>query len=1406
MLFLLIFTYCYLNKKLIRPQIQKTMKKIYPFLFLPLVFLLTPYSYGNFDHEAKSESVPYIYENFNTLVSGAVPDGWFTNNTFRVEPTNGIDNSRRFSRLITNAGGIPDNPNGFWQTSQVQAGANPYISFYYRVVNWSNYPNNGTPPTRFRIFVRVSDDGGDNFNTLGTITLGGTIFNHGTITNEYRKIEVPLPDYENQDIVVEIFAERIGDLTADEWFYVDFDDVKIGSFYEAEFTVTNGTDPISGAIISIPGKPFGPLTTDINGNVKLDLPSGTTNYLVDATNYLSYEGVLEIADANIIVPDIELIGNFTKTFAVVDPNDNPLSNVSVTYEGTAQSYSGLVPVEGTLLTNASGIATIALANGTYTYSAVKDNYYAVNGEFIMDNEASAENIQMQIYPMVTFTVTGQIDEAETQPLEGASIFVNELPPIFTNTGGQAFLRLPLGAHSYTAEKIGYLSNFTEFEISSNNDTLLPSMLLEISPPVFSFVSPSDQILNFPKTLTGQTTGALNIVFTNVGTGEINIAPSDISIIGDDSEHFVLQNLESSVSLSTGEQATISILFSPLSSGLKNANVEIEDNLGNKTIQTIDLVGEAYDATALPFLEDFEAGSFNNWFVINGTQNNQWHVGQPANDPGNQAAIVSSDGGITNAYSINSASVVHFYRDFQIPDVEPGEVKLQFDWKGLGETADRDRLRLYLVVPSVTPVAGSQLSSSPGSIEFLGSFFNQEEWQTVTQNISNEHLGQQRRLVFSWRNDSSNGTQPPAAVDNIYVGLFYDLLLASNPPAAGIVSGEGEFGEGFSVPVEVIPQNGYSFVKWSADAGMIEDENLLQTIFTMPAQNAILTANFSIIAPLVEDQTETYDGVEYTLSATTTEGFDIIWYDNETAGDMVTPSAINAGVYTFWAAARDADGFESERVPAVLTINPAELQVTALPQIKIYGQDDPELTYEITAGVLYTDDELDGQLTREDGENVGEYAILKGDLHNPNYEIEFISDILSVTPANLQVIADDKLKYFDGEPFPIEDYTVSFKGFQFTDDKESLGGELEFIGTAIGAIDPGTYSIIPGGLLSENYLIEFIGGLLTISDLIPLTIEGLIAEDKVYDGTTTAVINFNDAVLMGVDGEDDVDLNISDASAQFVSPDVGTAIEIIISGLLLTGEDSFKYDLLLPELFANIFQRGLVITPDAGQSKIFGEPDPELLTYSVTTGELVEGDQLTGELAREKGESVGIYEIFPGTLSAGPNYSIDLSEEVFTIYALLTLRASPENSGTVSGGGKYLENEEIVIEAIPEEGYLFIHWVDEEENVLSTETAFNFIMPGQNVNLTAIFDLVNTVAESELTDINVYPNPARNYFYIISPELIKEILIYDITGKVVYSEKVNNYEKRIDNKFSGGIFILKIYTDKTIHTKRLLIKQ
>jgi parallel beta-helix repeat protein len=72
----------------------------------------------------------------------------------------------------------------------------------------------------------------------------------------------------------------------------------------------------------------------------------------------------------------------------------------------------------------------------------------------------------------------------------------------------------------------------------------------------------------------------------------------------------------------------------------------------------------------------------------------------------------------------------------------------------------------------------------------------------------------------------------------------------------------------------------------------------------------------------------------------------------------------------------------------------------------------------------------------------------------------------------------------------------------------------------------------------------------------------------------------------------------------------------------------------------ITAKAVTITPDDGQSKVFGAPEP---TFAFTPSPaLVSGDSFTGGLGRDPGEDVGTYAFTLGTLSAGPNYALTLA--------------------------------------------------------------------------------------------------------------------------------------------------------------------
>ena len=67
------------------------------------------------------------------------------------------------------------------------------------------------------------------------------------------------------------------------------------------------------------------------------------------------------------------------------------------------------------------------------------------------------------------------------------------------------------------------------------------------------------------------------------------------------------------------------------------------------------------------------------------------------------------------------------------------------------------------------------------------------------------------------------------------------------------------------------------------------------------------------------------------------------------------------------------------------------------------------------------------------------------------------------------------------------------------------------------------------------------------------------------------------------------------------------------------------------------------------AKDSGQPDP-VLTYAVTSGGIVAGDQPAAALARAPGESVGAYAIGQGSLGLSSDYSLTFNPGVFSVRA------------------------------------------------------------------------------------------------------------------------------------------------------------
>ena len=197
---------------------------------------------------------------------------------------------------------------------------------------------------------------------------------------------------------------------------------------------------------------------------------------------------------------------------------------------------------------------------------------------------------------------------------------------------------------------------------------------------------------------------------------------------------------------------------------------------------------------------FEFGSLNNWMLVNGTQTNKWHIGGAESyyDPFSRIGVyISSDGGASNGYDNNSASVVHMYKDMLINTVS-NDMVLTFKLKCSGEELN-DNLSAYILTDFSTPQAGIELDEQykVGYDEYSGSdYWRGYKIDVKRNNVSGNFL----RLAFSWKNDSNGSGSSPAAIDNIRL-TEWNVTAGNWAPKSNFSSGiyyGGSVSSGFTV--------------------------------------------------------------------------------------------------------------------------------------------------------------------------------------------------------------------------------------------------------------------------------------------------------------------------------------------------------------------------------------------------------------------------------------------------------------------------------------------------------------------------------------------------------------------------------------------------------------------------------
>jgi hypothetical protein len=165
---------------------------------------------------------------------------------------------------------------------------------------------------------------------------------------------------------------------------------------------------------------------------------------------------------------------------------------------------------------------------------------------------------------------------------------------------------------------------------------------------------------------------------------------------------------------------------------------------------------------------------------------------------------------------------------------------------------------------------------------------------------------------------------------------------------------------------------------------------------------------------------------------------------------------------------------------------------------------------------------------------------------------------------------------------------------FLDKNVGNSKNLQVTGNVLTGTDAGNYRAI----------------LSATADITPrsLTITGVGADNKVYDGTTTAtkVVTGVPSLSGGIIAGDDISVNMANLAVEFVDKNVGTAKSLLVTGASMSGTDAGNYRVSVQNASADITKRDITVAVTA-QNKVY---DGTTVASVVTMDDRISGDVLS----------------------------------------------------------------------------------------------------------------------------------------------------------------------------------------------------
>lgn len=497
--------------------------------------------------------------------------------------------------------------------------------------------------------------------------------------------------------------------------------------------------------------------------------------------------------------------------------------------------------------------------------------------------------------------------------------------------------------------------------------------------------------------------------------------------------------------------------------------------------------------------------------------------------------------------------------------------------------------------------------------------------------------------------------------------------AANPPftftLSGFVNGEDE------TVIDELPV----FATNAVNSSVVGDYFIFAIAFgsddnyILPVPGAALTITPATLTAIADDQSRAYGEDNPTLSMSYTgfvNGEDESVLTSVPATTTTATALSNVGDYPITVNGGSADNYTLDYQSGTLSVSKAILNATADNKSRTYGDANPALTFSYS-GFVNGEDEtiLDNVSTAvtsaTTADNAGDYPItISAGLDN-NYDVVGINGTLTINRKSIVGQIGTLTRNY-GDPISFDGITFNFTESDFVngDTEAVLTGHYPdlFLNGVTSSSPVGNHAILTVGGTGNtalNYTVFVFSSILNYQ-IVPAPLS-ITADNKVK-----LINDPNPALTVSYDGF----VNGEDESILTTAP--------VISTTAITSSPVGDYPIIFDNTAAAdnyvITQidgtltvsasEPLTITVDA-QSKIYGDSDPSF-TYQLTSGALMAGDMITGELSRMSGDDVGTYAIEMGTLTAGSGYVITLVSNDLTITPKALAITTDANQSKVYG--------------------------------------------------------------------------------------------------------------------------------------------